>query len=755
MFTDIHKLHEFIAKDAFHNSQERSEEANLQSVNDIAREWTTRLRNMPIPSSGSPSDSLFDALVVEDVIKDIFIWLHDPSTNCLAMWVHDDDRAWTSLIGQAVAEILAKREELAATYFFPRQKDLVNSGTATPYPSFVVPTIAYQLARNIPAVKAQIADILAHEISIFNLKVHEQVAKLVIEPLKRASELLELPITSASVIIVHALEDCDKVDFQTVFLEAFLHGLASIEALPFSQRLLILGRSTENLRECFSRLSGRILHRPAHIQRWCAREQDIYRREEEVMKAEADLSRKMEDVRRKAESLQKAWKIQARAKQIEEEFRHREERFLQQEDELRRRREELVQKEKEIERKSAELRNQQEVLEQSNGGILQQEDELRRRQEELVQREKEIERKAEEDYSRKMEYVRQEAESLQNVHQARPKQLEEEFRQREERFLQQDGELRRRREELVQREKKIEGKTTDIPTQEKVIEQSNGGNGTVQVNDGIHNVILFGESGSGKSSLVNMIVGEPVAKTSDAVGVCTLQNEVYNSNFHNTAFRIHDTAGLNEGEQGRVPHWKSIHNLYTLIRQLDSISLLVYCMRGRIKENAMANWTLFNTVICGEKVPIITVVTGLEEEGDYPDDWWLREENKNLFRMYQMNPKAVVCVASIRGKWNEYADIYIKSQDKLRRVIKDECLQRPWEEEKDEWFANAYENVYTSGFVARIRLEFSTIMRIAVDQFFKETGMKEDDREKLESTLLEAEKKWRKSNRSRIPPKRG
>ena len=272
----------------------------------------------------------------------------------------------------------------------------------------------------------------------------------------------------------------------------------------------------------------------------------------------------------------------------------------------------------------------------------------------------------------------------------------------------------------------------------------------------IHNVILFGEAGSGKSSLVNMIVGEPVAKTSNAAGGCTFQNEVYIAKLGNTTFQIYDTAGLNEGEQGRVPHWKSIHNLYTLIRELNGVSLLVYCMRGRIKENAMANWTLFNKVICGEKVPIIAVVTGLEEEDD-PDEWWRREENKDLFRRHQMNPKAVVCVVSFRGKRNEHAEIYIKSQEKLRRLIKTMCLRRPWQEEKDKWFANIYQIVYTTGlcFVVRDRLDYSAQMRTLIAQFVQETGMKEDDCEKLESTLLKAEKKLRKSNRFKITSKGG
>src|SRR6266508_2271536 len=131
-------------------------------------------------------DSLFDTLVVDDVIKDIFTWLHDPSTHYLAMWVYDDDRSLTSLIGQAVAEILAKRKELSATYFFPREQG-TDPGPEAAYPSFVIPTIAYQLMRNIPEAEACVEHILTNDVSIFNLKVQDQVAKLVIEPLKRTS----------------------------------------------------------------------------------------------------------------------------------------------------------------------------------------------------------------------------------------------------------------------------------------------------------------------------------------------------------------------------------------------------------------------------------------------------------------------------------------------------------------------------------------------------------------------------------------
>ena len=243
---------------------------------------------------------------------------------------------------------------------------------------------------------------------------------------------------------------------------------------------------------------------------------------------------------------------------------------------------------------------------------------------------------------------------------------------------------------------------------------------------------------------MNMIVGENVAKVSDGGAGCTFQNEVYEATIRNRRFIIYDTAGLNEGDQGRIPHWKAIQKLYTLIRQLDGVSLLIYCMRGRIRENARANWILFNKVICGEKVPVIAIVTGLEGRED-PDEWWRSPENKETFRNHQITPRAVGCVVSVRGIRNEYQEVYEKSQTKLRDLILEHSLRRPWSEEKDDWFTAIYQNVYTTRLCfPRSRLDYSDKMQRLINEFVEETDMEKDDSEKLEVVLLTAENKWRK-----------
>ena len=338
---------------------------------------------VPASSTSASRDPLFKALVVDDAIKDVFIWLHDPFTHCPAMWVYDDDRSLTSLIGQAVADTLAKREELAATYFFPskRQRGSSNSGNGTAYPSLVVPTIAYQLVRKIPGIEAIVAGTLMRDITILDLKVDEQIAKLVVEPLKEVSKLLKQLPPKANVIVVHGLEDCDNADFQTMFLDAVINGLSSIDPIPFSQRLLVLGRSTDRLQECFSNLSGQVLQRPVHAQRSWTREQDMDRRYEKMRKDEEAHKKRLDTLAQDADAVrwQKAYEIRSQARQTEEGFRQREVGLLRQEEELRRRQEEVLRQEVELNE-----------LHKREQWVMQQIEALKKREDKVNEREQQI-----------------------------------------------------------------------------------------------------------------------------------------------------------------------------------------------------------------------------------------------------------------------------------------------------------------------------------------------------------------------------
>jgi hypothetical protein len=146
-----------------------------------------------------------------------------------------------------------------------------------------------------------------------------------------------------------------------------------------------------------------------------------------------------------------------------------------------------------------------------------------------------------------------------------------------------------------------------------------------------------------------------------------------------------------------------------------------------------------------KRFPIVAVVTGLETSND-PDEWWRKDENKNAFKKNGMRPKDVACVVSFPGRQNELAEIYAKSQAKVRSLITKNYLHEPWSEEKAKWFANIYHNVFVTRlcFPYRNRLDYSTRMRNLIFDLIKVTKMEDDDAEKLRAALLNAEKTFRK-----------
>ena len=75
-------------------------------------------------------------------------------------------------------------------------------------------------------------------------------------------------------------------------------------------------------------------------------------------------------------------------------------------------------------------------------------------------------------------------------------------------------------------------------------------------------------------------------------------------------------------------------------------------------------------------------MTGLETYDD-PDHWWTAD-NQSAFKKNGMRPKEVACVVSFPGRQNELADIYAKSQGKVRSLVTKHYLREPWSEERDK-----------------------------------------------------------------------
>ncbi|KAJ3566734.1 hypothetical protein NP233_g6813 [Leucocoprinus birnbaumii] len=110
------------------------------------------------------------------------------------------------------------------------------------------------------------------------------------------------------------------------------------------------------------------------------------------------------------------------------------------------------------------------------------------------------------------------------------------------------------------------------------------------------NIILFGESGGGKSSVVNTLSNDAnAASTLGGARGFTSESRGYDADILGEPVTLWDTAGLDGGDAGRLPRADAICQLYRLLQSLsDGVNLLVFVMRGpRIKGSVSVNWKVF------------------------------------------------------------------------------------------------------------------------------------------------------------------
>ncbi|KAF6741622.1 hypothetical protein DFP72DRAFT_942620 [Ephemerocybe angulata] len=180
----------------------------------------------------------------------------------------------------------------------------------------------------------------------------------------------------------------------------------------------------------------------------------------------------------------------------------------------------------------------------------------------------------------------------------------------------------------------------------------------------VRNLVFFGETGVGKSSIINMVresmgispnSSEGMAKISSSAMGCTVVNTVYSlhvspSDSETLSLALWDTAGFSETAHGTVSSDQAGENLVTLLQSMGGgTDLLVYCVRGRPFRSVVGQiYDLAHKKACGGKVPILLVVNGLENQEKGMEDWWV--QNKAIFVKRKMDFDGHACITSTRGK---------------------------------------------------------------------------------------------------------
>ena len=184
------------------------------------------------------------------------------------------------------------------------------------------------------------------------------------------------------------------------------------------------------------------------------------------------------------------------------------------------------------------------------------------------------------------------------------------------------------------------------------------------------NIVLFGETGAGKSSVVNLMAGKEVAKTSPDMERCTLHWQEHFIAFDGHQYKVFDTVGLEEPQLGMKEYLGIIENAYNLITKLQKeggIDLLLFCVRaGGVTATLQTNYRLFYEWLCEEKVPIVLVLTGLERE-QRMEDWWGR--NERVFNQYGIKVNGHACITAANRLDGRHKDLYATSQTLVRDLV--------------------------------------------------------------------------------------
>lgn len=169
------------------------------------------------------------------------------------------------------------------------------------------------------------------------------------------------------------------------------------------------------------------------------------------------------------------------------------------------------------------------------------------------------------------------------------------------------------------------------------------------------NVLVIGNSGVGKSTLINAVLGDDKAETSSGTEGTTKKLEIYTSTDETVPFRIIDTIGF---EPSLVKRWKAIEAVKKWSKQAakdgdpdTNINVIWFCVDGTAKKlfpESIA--ALVKATSLWKSIPIIVVITKSYSQTERVENIELVEK---AFSSQKKQPSAIIPVVADKYVINE------------------------------------------------------------------------------------------------------
>ncbi|HRQ45776.1 MAG TPA: GTPase domain-containing protein [Rhodocyclaceae bacterium] len=189
-------------------------------------------------------------------------------------------------------------------------------------------------------------------------------------------------------------------------------------------------------------------------------------------------------------------------------------------------------------------------------------------------------------------------------------------------------------------------------------------------------VLVFGATGSGKTSLCNVLTGLTRPTDNDARGVTSKSHAYVPFTVEGHRIELIDTVGLHESTEGTVPADKAIIEIVELLKKAkDGFSLLIHVSRAtRITKEHEDDYAFFVKKMTRGRIPVILAVAGCENE-DSMGDWV--ERNRSAFASYRYRELIPCCFASAGPLEAHYVPLREQSREALMASIVRNALLEP------------------------------------------------------------------------------